>query len=174
MAKNNKYIPTKNYVYGAIILLAIVFIAWYAISWYEVKQQEKLMNSYLITTNTLSYEIKDLNEVVQVLRESPSNYFVYVSYTNNEDIYKLEKKLKKVIDNYELKDEFYYINITDIKDNKNLITKLNDTFNTTKISNVPCILYFKNNVLEQVIMDDKNIFNVNDFTKVLDDYNYEK
>lgn len=171
--KNAKYIPTKNYVYGLLILLAIVFLAWYAISWYEVKQKDKLMNSYLITTNTLLYEIKSLDEVVQVLRESPSEYFVYISYTNDEDVYRLEKKLKKVIDNYELHDEFYYINITDNKDDK-ILTKLNDTFNTTKISNVPCILYFKNNTLEQIIVDKNSVFNINDFTTLLDTNNYEK
>ena len=172
--KNSKYIPTKNYIYGALILLAVVFLAWYAISWYEVKEEEKLMTSYLITTNTLSYEIKNLNEVTQVLKESPNNYFIYISYTNDENVYRLEKKIKKVIDNYELQDEFYYINITDIKDDDKLLRNLNDTFNTTKINNVPCILYYQNGDLKQIITEDKKVFSIDKLTDLLTKYEYEK
>ena len=32
---------------------------------------------------------------------------------------KFEKKLKKLIDNYNLKDEFYFVNVTNIKDDEN-------------------------------------------------------
>lgn len=170
----NNYFPIKNYIYGALIIVAIIGLVWYALSWYNVKQQEKLMTSYLISSNTLTSEIQDLNEIVQVLKESPSEYFVYISYNNDENIYRLEKKLKKIIDNYGLKDSFYYINITQEKNDKDIYTRLNDAFNTNTITNVPCILYFKNNILEQTIIDDKKVFNVNDFTEVLKDYEYEK
>jgi len=171
---NNKYIPIRNYVYGALIIIAVILLTWYIISWYSVKKQEKLMTSYLITTNTLTYEIKDLNEIVQVLKESPSEYFVYISYTNDENIYRLEKKLKKIIDEYNLKDEFYYINITDNINDKDIYNRLNNSFNTTQIKKAPCILYFKNNELEQVIINENGIFNVNDLTELLKDYEYER
>lgn len=172
--KSSKYIPAKNYIYGLLIFVAIILLVWYFISWYQVKQTEKLMTSYLVTSNTVNYEIKDITEIVQVLRESPSEYFVYISYTNNEDIYKLEKKLKKVIDNYGLKDEFYYINITDYMQNDSVYTDLNNTFNTTRIKNAPCILYFKNNELEDVIIDKNSVFDINEFTELLNEYEYEK
>ncbi|MBE6148852.1 MAG: hypothetical protein E7167_05150 [Firmicutes bacterium] len=172
--KNSKYTPAKNYIYGLIIFLAVILLAWYFISWYKVKQTEKLMTSYLVTSNTVNYEIKDITEIVQVLKESPSEYFVYISYNNDEDVYKLEKKLKKAIDNYGLKDEFYYINITDYQDDENIYTKLNDTFNTTRIKNSPCILYFKNNELESVILNNNQVFDINEFTELLEEYEYEK
>ena len=109
------------------------------------------MNSYLITSNTLSVEIKDLSETIQVLKESPSEYFVYISYTNDEKVYSFEKKLKKLIDNYNLKDEFYFVNVTNIKDDENFYKEINNTFNTKLINNIPCILHFKNNELKKVI-----------------------
>lgn len=172
--KSNKYFPVKNYIYGLLIFLAIILLAWYAISWYKVKQTEKLMTSYLVASNTITYEIKDLNEIVQVLKESPSEYFVYISYTNDEEVYKLEKKLKKEIDNYGLKDEFYYINITEYLDDEEIYTKLNNAFNTTQIKNVPCLLYFKNNQLEKVIINKSKVFEASDFSKLLQEYEYEK
>lgn len=108
--KNN--INFKKLFYFIIGFLLIIFLIWYIISWKNVKKEEKLMNSYLITSNTLSVEIKDLSETIQVLKESPSEYFVYISYTNDEKVYSFEKKLKKLIDNYNLKDEFYFVNVT--------------------------------------------------------------
>ena len=117
---------------------------------------------------------QDIDEIVQVLKESPSEYFIYISYTNDEDVYKLEKKLKKVIDSYGLKDEFYYINITDYQDDETIFTQLNDTFNTTRIKNTPCILYFKNNELAEVILDNTEIFEIDEFTNILKEYEYEK
>ena len=100
--KNN--INFKKLFYFIIGFLLIIFLIWYIISWKNVKKEEKLMNSYLITSNTLSVEIKDLSETIQVLKESPSEYFVYISYTNDEKVYSFEKKLKKLIDNYNLKE----------------------------------------------------------------------
>lgn len=147
--KNN--INFKKLFYFIIGFLLIIFLIWYIISWKNVKKEEKLMNSYLITSNTLSVEIKDLSETIQVLKESPSEYFVYISYTNDEKIFNFEKKLKKLIDNYNLKDEFYFVNVTNIKDNENFYSEINNTFNTKLINNIPCILHFKNNELKKVI-----------------------
>ena len=86
--KNN--INFKKLFYFIIGLLLIIFLIWYIISWKNVKKEEKLMNSYLITSNTLSVEIKDLSETIQVLKESPSEYFVYISYTIDEKVYSFE------------------------------------------------------------------------------------
>lgn len=160
MKKNNKNNHSWRKICEIIFSILIAgFIIWYIASWYNVKKEEKLINSYLITTNTLSLEVKNLDEVVQVLKESPSEYFVYISYTNDESVYKLEKKLKSVIDNYNLKDEFYYINITNEKDSDNLYGKLNNIFNTKDIEMIPTILYYKDNELKSIITD-KNPVNI--------------
>ena len=172
--KHSNYFTTKSYIYAALFVLAIVFLIWYILSWYGVKQKEKLMTSYLISSNTITYEIKNINEMVQILSESPNQYFIYISYTDDEDIYKLEKKLKKVIDNYNLQDEFYYMNITDILENKDLYKNLNDTFNTTKIKNVPCILFFQNSQIREIISENDRVFNINDFKDLLVKYEYEQ
>ena len=169
--KNN--INFKKLFYFIIGFLLIIFLIWYIISWKNVKKEEKLMNSYLITSNTLSVEIKDLSETIQVLKESPSEYFVYISYTNDEKVYSFEKKLKKLIDNYNLKDEFYFVNVTNIKDDENFYKEINNTFNTKLINNIPCILHFKNNELKnKTATPSKNLYirNVNDYSRNFDMY----
>ena len=138
------------------------------------KKEEKLMNSYLITSNTLSVEIKDLSETIQVLKESPSEYFVYISYTNDEKVYSFEKKLKKLIDNYNLKDEFYFVNVTNIKDDENFYSEINNTFNTKLINNIPCILHFKNNELKKVIYNKDLNKTYTNFENLLKENEFDK
>lgn len=170
--KNN--INFKKLFYFILGFLLIIFLIWYIISWKNVKQEEKLMNSYLITSNTLSVEIKDLSETVQVLKESPSEYFVYISYTNDEKVFNFEKKLKKLIDNYNLKDEFYFVNVTNIKDDENFYSEINDTFNTKLISNIPSILHFKNNELKKVIYNKDLNKTYTDFENLLKENEFDK
>ena len=172
--KSNKYFATKK-IYTIIFLcLSILLIAWYVISWHQVKTEEKLLSSYLITTNTLNNEIKDLKEIEQILTESPTRYFIYISYTQDESIYKLEKKLNNIIDNYGIKDEFYYINVTSELENTNLINDLNKKFATQSIENIPCILYFENGVLKETLLDKNKVFNYSKFEKLLKEKKYEK
>lgn len=170
--KNN--INFKKIFYFILGFLLIIFLIWYIISWKNVKQEEKLMNSYLITSNTLSVEIKDLSETVQVLKESPSEYFVYISYTNDEKIFNFEKKLKKLIDNYNLKDEFYFVNVTNINDDENFYSEINDTFNTKLINNIPCILHFKNNELKKVIYNKDLNKTYTNFENLLKENEFDK
>lgn len=172
--KRNKYFSIKNYYTIIFICLGTLLLTWYVISWQQVKTKEKFLTSYLITTNTLNNEIKDLKEIEQILSESPTRYFVYISYTQDESIYKLEKKLKKLIDNYEIKDEFYYINVTNQVENANLINELNKKFDTQSIENIPCILYFENGQLKETLLDKNKVFDYSKFEKLLKEKKYEK
>lgn len=171
--KTGKYFTTKSYLYLFATLLIIGFIIWYTLSWLSVKKEERLMTSYLVSSGTVTYEITDLNEINQVFQELPTDYFVYISYENDEDIYKLEKGLKKAIDNYGLKDVFYYINISDIKESETLITDLNDSFNTTKIKYTPCLLYYKNGQFEDILQLKDGLFTYQEFINLLKNYEYE-
>ncbi|MGN1378854.1 MAG: DUF6568 family protein [Bacilli bacterium] len=172
-SKKNIY-SLKRIIYLVLIIIIIILLIWYAYSWYQVKNAEKYYNSYLLNTNTISLEIKDLDEVVQVLKESPNEYFVLISYTGNEETYNLEKKLKGLIDNYNLKDELYYINITSIKNDDDLYVKVNNTFNTKLINNVPAILYFKNNELVNVINYENTSKVYNEFKNTLIENGYDE
>lgn len=176
MSKNNKngrYINNRTYIYYGLFIIALILIVWYIASWCTIKKQERLMKSYLVTSNTISYKVDDINDFSQVMQELPSEYFVYISYTNNEKIYKLEKKLKNIIDSYELNDEIYYIDVTDDIDDENLYNIISQTFNID-ISNLPCIIYVRNGNIERIINEEKESFNYTDFEKLLKEFQYEK
>lgn len=172
--KRNKIAPFTNWIYLLIIIIVIGLLCWYFATWKKVRELEKYLNSYLITTNTVALEIKDSEELNQVMQELPSNYFIYISYTGDADVFGLEKRLKTVIDNYGLQDSFYFVNVTDSLEDENLLNNLNDSLNTTKIDAIPCILYYNNGELTDVVSKKKGVFNIKDFTNLLNKYEYEK
>lgn len=162
---------TKRWVIMLCIILAIIFSILYFYKWYQVKEQEKYLNSYLITTNTISQEMTDINEISSVLSETGSYYFVYIGYTKDEKIYEFEKDLKPIIDKYDLHNNFYYINVTDIKEqNKNYLKALAKELNIkeNELKEVPTILYFNDGELI------KGVYNIRDFKNLLTTENIDK
>ena len=130
--------------------------------------------SYLLSTQTLSLEIKNLEEVNQILQEAPNEYFVLISYADDKDTYSLEKNLKSIIDNYSLSDRFYYYDATELIKTDNYLEQINNAFNTNLITKLPVILYYKDGNLKEVVLrEDQNIINAGDFQKIIDIYEIE-
>lgn len=171
--KNTRYVPTKNYVIAILVVGLTIFLAFYFLEWYKVKQIEKYGTSYLMKTNTVSMEIKKSEEIPLIFAEAPSEYFVFINYLNEEKTYKLEKDLKDIVDDYNLNNIFYYLNVTTLKDkDSNYADKLNKAFDSdNKIKNAPTILYYQNNELVEVITSGKNeIISASDLKRILDVY----
>ncbi|MBQ6687231.1 MAG: hypothetical protein IJN03_01760 [Bacilli bacterium] len=175
--KSLKYIPTKNYIIAALLIAVSIFLVFYLFEWYKVKQIDKYGRSYLMESNTLNLEIKSFEEIPIVLMEAPSDYFVFINYLNEKANYKLEKNLKKIIDDYNLKDIFYYMNVTDIREkDDDYINNLNKHFNSDdKIKNVPVILYYRSGKLTEVInSNEDNIISASELKKILEIYEIKK
>lgn len=156
------------------VVLGLILVGTYIYRWQQIKNDKKLTSSYLLDSGTVSLEIKNLEEVSQILSEAPNEYFILISYTKDQNTYNLEKGIKKIIDEYKLSDAFYYFNVDSIKDEDNYITRLNNSFNTDKIKKVPVILYYKDGKnVDVVARVDDNCINAGDFQKLLDIYEYE-
>ena len=83
----------------------------------------------------------------------------------------MEKTLKNEIVKYNLIDNMYYLNVTDIKNKENYIDEVNKALNLEdrKITKVPTILYFYEGAL--VGMTDPKgeaLMTVSDFQKLLE------
>ena len=172
--KNKKKSLTnpKDYLVkiGLVILLILILI--YSYMWYRVKEQEKYQTSYLISSNTISNEMTEINEIDAVLSETPNDYFVYISYTKDQKIYNLEKDLKPIITNYDLHNNFYYLNVTDIQDKNNkylkdIASKLNIA--PSKLPKVPIILYFSDGKL---VTD--GVYTAKEFKNLLEEQGFEE
>lgn len=171
----NRFIPLKNYYIAAFVLIGIILITLYIFKWYEVKQTEKYRESYLISSETVTLEINEENELKQVFLEAPEEYLVYIGYRNNEKVYNLEKKLKNVIEEYNIKDIFYYVDATDLMKEDNYIEMFNSNLrlNNIKLENIPAIIYFSENKYT-IIENSDNIKLVADFNNLLENEGFEK
>lgn len=168
---NSRYIPLKNYFIAVLIAAFAIFLVLYLFEWYKVKNLEKYGTSYLINSNTINLEIKDYEEIPLVLSETPSDYFIFINYLNVEETYNLEKDLKNVIDEHNLKDIFYYINVTKLKEKDGYLDRLNSALNLdNELESVPTILYYRNNKLAEVISNDKEIISADDLEDIIEKY----
>lgn len=176
-SSKTRNIPLKNYIYAFLVLLGGILLILYIFEWINVKKEEKLMNSYLITSNTINSKIEDFDSLKQILNETSSSYFLYLSYTGNEDVYNFEKELKRVIDNYDLSDSFYYMDLTKIKEsNENYIETIKSELNISDLEKVPAIIYVKNGKIENATILDgikETMLKVADLENLLDIYDYE-
>ncbi len=163
---------TKKWFMRFLVVVGIILAILYIYEWHLVKEQGKYINSYLISSNTINYEMTDINEIDNVLSETSSEYFVYIGYTKDKNVYSLEKKLKPIIDDYDLHNSFYFINVTDIKENnknyiKDIAKKLG--IEEEEIKKVPIILYFKDGNLV-----DKGVYSAKEFKELLQEQGFDK
>lgn len=174
--KESKFVPLKNYYIAILIIIGAILVTLYVFKWYQVKKDEKLRTSYFVSTETVSLKVSKLEEIDQVFIEAPATYFVYIGYTQDEDVYKLEKDLKPLIEEYNLKEIFYYIDATKIKTEDDYLDKLSKSLNLTenKLEKIPTIIFFHNDKYEIVKRDDENMMKAADFQKLLDINEFEK
>jgi hypothetical protein len=174
-AVSEDLIMTKKYLFAIGIMLVTLLLVVGLCEIISNITTNNLSKSYLVSSKTISADhVVDLNKAKDTFSTLEGNYFIYVSYTNNSDVYNLEKKLKKVIDDYKLNDNFYYINIDSIMNNPFKIEELNTLlgYQDSKISTVPTIIYVnKDNLvrIENIISrSDNTMMNVGDFQHLLD------
>ena len=149
----SKYVPFKNYVIVFLTIAVILFLSVYFYKWYKVYEEEQIRVSYLVKTNTVSMQINSIDDLDTILSEAPNEYFIYISYTHDKEVYNLEKKLKN---------------------DDNFIKSLNEKINTNLVSSIPAIVYVKNNEVVNVIQDKKQLINANDLEKILKNNGLEK
>ena len=133
------------------------------------------MNSYLITSKTV--EATDLESISQSIVEAPASYFIFLSYTDSLSNYNLEKTLKRVIDKYQINDIFYYVDVTDLKnENKDYLKVIKKSLDLPDLENVPAIIYVdEGHILEKNILDgdNDNLVTATELENLLEKYEYE-
>jgi len=174
-SKKEEKISMKNYIYSVLIL--VVLLTLYVFKWYQVKKEERLLKGYLVASNTVTNITNSLDTLNQIRQEAPSSYFIYLSYTESEDIYNFEKELKRVIDKYKLNDSFYYVDLTELKrNNDNYLEEIKKSLEIDNLDNIPAIIYvYEGVILERNILDGVNntSLKIDDLKQLLDVYEFE-
>jgi len=165
MKDNKRVVPKKNYLYLLIMLLIVVFVTFGIVKISKYYDEKKLEKSYFdgyISEVTL----KDMNNI---LTEPSSEMFIIVTEVNNENIYNIEKDIKKVIKRRDIRDNVMFINYTD---NKKDLNELNKVLGSD-IKNIPAIVYYKNGQVVTSIDSTNGLINAGEFEKLLDSYEVE-
>ncbi len=175
VSAKERYINPINYLYALLILVGGILLVFLIFNWYNSKKEEQLLISYLISSNTIESSIDDLNSISLIKQEAPSSYFIYMSYTKDENIYNLEKSLKKLIDKYKLNDIFYYVDLTKLKEsNSNYLDLIKESLNLKELDNLPALIYIQDGEVKEVLDGVKNtLLKITDIEQLLDIYEFE-
>lgn len=177
MKKDNspkKNEPKKNdvrkYLNCILLMVALILITLIASKLYKNHQENKLGTSiFSRTVGTIQ-----LDDIDSMKNEMPTNAFILISYTKKEDVKKLETNLKKIVINNDLQDSFYYLDATDLMDNKDFINSINQKFDldeANKIESLPALLYFQEGSFKRSITSTKDRqMTADDFNRLLDNY----
>lgn len=157
MKKNNgREIPLKNYIILGLVILLTLGLVYYFYLWYityeESKLNETIMDRYL--------EVINYNELNDYIVEN-RNAMIYTSVLENNNIRKFEIKFKNIVVKNALKDKILYMDMTDIFKDKIKYTELRNSYqvNNYNITNVPCILVFKDAKLVDIYSIKDNDYN---------------
>ena len=100
-------VPTKNYIYLFIIIIASIALMLYILEWYKTYNESKLntgiLNNYL--------QVINYNELDDYIVEN-KNAVIYVTILGNEEIRKFENNFKNTIMDNNLRDKMLYLDIT--------------------------------------------------------------
>lgn len=169
----SREVSNPLYISGLLIILLCLISGTYTL--YKYENVYKYENSYLVTSKTIKQDrVVSYNNAKEYFSGLTGDYYIYIGYNDNKDVYNLEKKLRTVIKNYNLEDKFYYININNLKNDSNVVEEVNAYlgYRDARVSQVPTIIYVnKNNVvkIENIVArDDNNLMTVGDFQKILD------
>ena len=160
--KKERVIPKKNYLYLILMILSVVLITVFIFDLNDKIMNKKLESSYFKGyINEVS-----LNEISDVLVEPSSELFVLVTKTNDNEVYRFESDLKKIIKKYDIRDNFIYIDFTN---KENSLGELNKIFGSD-VKDIPAIIYIKNGIFVKAIEGSQGILNSGEFEKLLDEY----
>lgn len=160
-----RVIPLKNYFILAGILILSFLLLFYFYAWFDKYEETKLnlpiLNKYMTVIN--------INELDDYLVENP-NSVLYVSMLNNEEIRSFEKLIKKSYKDNLIDTSILYLDISKIKENEKNNLKKRYSLNNLSILDVPCVLSFKEGVLDSIFSVRDNNYDINIFVRYVNQF----
>lgn len=166
----NRLITKRGYVFYFLITLAILLIAVYFIRWQQIKTKEKTSTDYLVRNNYVLNQVNSIQELKQVIAESPSRLILILSYHNSRRIYNIEKEISSTISKYDIIDSLYIYDFTKLKDKVTNYKEILDDTLDIDASNYPVIIIYEDGQITSY----KSINNKKDVQMLFDKYNIEK
>ena len=161
----NKVLEKKNYIFMALITVAVVVLTFYISSWYKIIKKYRENNSVVEEVVTKI----DASSLSSYLLDNP-NALIYIASSNDPDIKDFESSLKKYIVNEELTSAIIYLDTKDMtQDDINKIF-LPYVSSTIKLKNIVTanILYFEDREIVDAIYTKNSTAKINDVKTFLE------
>lgn len=171
-----KIIPLSNYLIAAIIIVWIVIIAYVGYE-FSRRHQENLYQEGYFIHEKIDIKKISLSEAGNVAHDAKDPTFILFNYRGYEETYELEKELWKIMNDYHINNNFYYVDLTDENGTLNcdMNCVLNTGLNVTKFKNVPAVAYYERGTLIDIAQrEDKKVLEAADFVKLLDMYEFKR
>ena len=154
-------IPNKNYLILGVVIIVTLLILYYFYLWVDVYKESKIgipiMDKYMMVIN--------YNELDNYIVENPDS-IVYVSVLEDEKIREFEKELKNKYKDNEINNDILYMDITDDIIDKDIKNEMINKYymNDLSITDIPCILVFRDGLLKSIYSVSDNGYNIDRFT----------
>lgn len=170
MKKEIREVPVKNYIYLGIIIFVTIIMLFYFYLWYLTYEESKLNNQIM----DRYLQVINYNELDDYLIEN-KNAIIYVSILEEQNIRNFEIDFKETIIDNSLKKEILYLDLTDIYNDKKEKDKAIKKYkiNNKNISNLPCILVFKEGKLKEIYDIKENNYNLDKVEDFLEEEGLE-
>ncbi len=169
-------IPVMNYFIAMIAIVWVFIIAFLGFHLYQTHLEALYQEGYFNQKENIKKIT--LEEVENVIKNSKeNNIFILFNFHYEKEHYELEKDLEQIIQDYHFEDNFYYVDITNVKNSENcdIRCKINQKFGEETIKNLPAIVYLKDKkVIDVAQREDKKVLEESDFGKLLDSYEFQK
>jgi len=153
-----RQVPIKNYFILALLGIAVLGITFYLCNLY----QKRTDNKYLSEMSTFMQEITT-EDITNYVSENPI-VVLYISDKSNPDIETFETEMKNLLIEYNIKELFVYIDISE--ESNNDLSQFNELYNIeVNYEYLPVLIVFGDGEILG-IMNDENV-NITKVTTLL-------
>lgn len=166
-----KEIPSKNYIIVIIVTILVVLLMIFIRSFYLNYKSSKLSESIFSSQTVKQIHMDAFDFAIREVSDS----ILYVSYTGSNEIYSMEKKLYKELENNNLLDKIIYLDITKYTKGNKYINILKNKFPNidNEINSAPMFIYIKDGAAVEAMSSEIKMIDYKTVNKLVNKYEIE-
>lgn len=166
-----KEIPSKNYIIVIIVTILVVLLMIFIRSFYLNYKSSKLSESIFSSQTVKQIHMDDFDFAIREVSDS----ILYVSYTGSNEIYSMEKKLYKELENNNLLDKIIYLDITKYTKGNKYINILKNKFSNidNEINSAPMFIYIKDGAAVEAMSSEIKMIDYKTLNRLVNKYEIE-
>lgn len=163
--KDNKKIPTKNYIIVFVVFAICIAVVFGVRAWYRNYME------YNLTIPVLSGKISELKlDEFDEYVTAHDDFYLYIGTASNSNCRSIENKLVDELEKRNIKDETIYLNMSEEKNSNELYNKLSKMGTINKNFKYPVFAIIKDGKILGIVAKSKSTVRIGDIEKLLDEY----